>query len=112
MSHEATVSTPSLRLLITNEECATVLHCQGNLTLENSEFLKAEVKSRIPDNGRLVLDLSGVSRMDSSGLGAVVGLFLHGKTKNCELELINLNEQIRKLLGITNLLSFFKLGEL
>jgi anti-anti-sigma factor len=108
MPDEAIVSTPSLSLHITNEECSTVLRCHGNLTLENSAFLKAEVKCRIPENGRLILDLTDVGRMDSSGLGALVALYLSARTKNCELELINLNQQIRKLLAISNLLATFE----
>jgi anti-anti-sigma factor len=104
----AVVSTSVLSLHISNVECATVLRCQGMLTLESSNFLKAEVKSRIPEKGRLVLDLSDVSRMDSSGLGAIVGLYLSAKSKDCDFELINLNQQIRKLFAISNLLSIFE----
>ena len=110
MPDEATVSTPDLNLLITNEECATVFKCRGRITLESSDFLKSEVKFRIPENGRVVLDLTDVTRMDSSGLGAIVGLYMTCKTKNCEFDLINLNQQIRKLFAISNLLSTFKIG--
>ena len=108
MSELATVSNSVLSLHVSSEESATVLRCSGMLTLESSAFLKAEVKSRIPEKGRLVLDLSDVSRMDSSGLGAIVGLYLSAKGKNCDFEVINLNQQIRKLFAISNLLSIFE----
>jgi anti-sigma B factor antagonist len=78
------------------------------LTVETSDFLKGEVKSRIPGKGRLVLDLSEVTRMDSSGLGTIVGLYLSARSRSCDFDLINLNRQIRDLLSISNLLSIFE----
>ena len=56
---------------------------------------------------RIVLDLSELGRMDSSGLGAIVAIYVSAKAAGCELELINLNKQIRELLRLTNLLSVF-----
>jgi anti-anti-sigma factor len=56
----------------------------------------------------MVLDLSEVTRMDSSGLGTVVGLYLSARNKSCDFDLINLNKQIRDLLAISNLLSIFE----
>jgi anti-sigma B factor antagonist len=85
-----------------------VLKCRGKVILESSDFLKSEVKSRIPENGRLVLDFTDVSRMDSAGLGSIVSLYLTAKTKNSELELVNFSQPIRKLFAITNLLSIFE----
>jgi anti-anti-sigma factor len=108
MPDEATVSTRTLSLHISSEIGATVVRCQGNLTLENSAFLKTEAKCRIPENGRLILDLTDVGRMDSSGLGALIALYLSARGKHCGLELINLNQQIRKVLAISNLLATFE----
>ena len=46
--------------------------------------------------------------MDSSGLGAIVGLYVSAKKLNCEFLLINYNSAIRDLLGVTNVLSMFE----
>jgi anti-anti-sigma factor len=102
------VSTPGLILSISALEDGTVVQCRGSLTFEDSDFLKREIKSRIPDNGRLVLDLSEVSRMDSSGLGAIVGIYLSARNRKCDFSLINFNKQIRNLLALSNLLSVFE----
>ncbi len=46
--------------------------------------------------------------MDSSGLGAIIGVYVTAKKSDCELRLINLSQKIRELLGMTNLLSVFE----
>jgi len=102
------ISTAGLSLSVSTLENATVVQCRGSLTAERSDFLKREVKSRIPDKGRMVLDLSEVSRMDSSGLGAIVALYLSARGRGCDFDLINLNKQIRDLLAISKLLSVFE----
>jgi len=108
MPDPAIASTFGLSLDISALDGATVVRCRGTLTVESSDFLKREVKSRIPDKGRMVLDLSEVTRLDSSGLGAIVGLYLSARGRKCGFELINLNKQIRDLLAISNLLSIFE----
>ena len=102
------ISSPGLNLHIATHPDAVVVNCRGSLTFENSDFVKREVKSRMPEKGRMILDLSEVTRMDSSGLGAVVALYLSARAKNCDFDLINLNKQIRDLLAISNLLSIFE----
>jgi len=108
MPDSTMVECPVLKLQFSELDGALVVRCSGSMTLESSDFFKREVKSRIPEKGRLVLDLSDVSRMDSSGLGAMVGLYLSARGKSCELEMINLNKQIRNLFAISNLLSVFE----
>ena len=108
MSDLAVVSTPGLSLHIATHADAVVVKCRGSLTFENSDFVKREVKTRIPEKGRLVLDLSAVTRMDSSGLGTLVGLYLSARSRRCDFDLINLNKQIRDLLSMSNLLSVFE----
>ena len=108
MPDPAVVSASGLSLHISAIDGAMVVECRGPLTTESSDFLKREVKGRIPNKGRMILDLSEVTRMDSSGLGAIVGLYLSARSRNCNFDLINLTKQIRDLLAIPNLLSIFE----
>ena len=108
MPDTAMIECPVLKLQVSELDGAVVVRCSGSMTLESSDFFKREVKSRIPEKGKLIVDLSDVSRMDSSGLGAMVGVYLSARGKSCELELINLNKQIRNLFAISNLLSVFE----
>jgi len=85
----------------------TVL-CAGRLTLDHAETLKQHVKSMIPQKKRIIVDLNGITQMDSSGLGALVSLYVSAKKGNCDLLLINYSKPVRHLLGLTNLLSVFE----
>jgi anti-anti-sigma factor len=101
-------ATPGLTLHTHPWEDAIVVQCKGTLTVEHSDAMKTHVRALIPTTRRVILDLKEVTRMDSAGLGAIVGLYITAKKGGCELVLINYNKSIRHLLGLTNLLSVFE----
>ena len=84
------------------------MHCAGRLTGEATGILSTEAKSRIGAHRRVILDLTGVTNMDSLGLGTIASLYVSAKTSGCRLELINLGPNIRRLFSMTNLLSLFE----
>ncbi|MBZ5502546.1 MAG: STAS domain-containing protein [Acidobacteriia bacterium] len=104
----AAAATIGLKLHTYTWEDAIVVVCAGRLTAEYADALKSHVKGMIPTTQRIILDLNGITRMDSSGLGALVGLYTSAKKAGCNLQLINYNKSIKDLLGITNLLSVFE----
>ncbi len=108
MSSDASVPTRALNLHTYAWEAATVVRCTGRLTAETSPHLKMEVKALLPNKRPLILDLSELAYMDSSGLGTLVGLYISAKGAKCELQLLNLSPRIRELLSITNVLSVFE----
>ena len=86
----------------------TTFRCHGRLVSETAGRLKDVIKPRIPQGGRIVLDLSDVSYMDSSGLGTLVGLKVSAMREGyCRLELINLSPRIADLLRLSNLTQLF-----
>jgi anti-anti-sigma factor len=101
-------STRGFRVHIRENEDATVLECHGKLTVENTPLLRSEAKSAMGATKRIVVDLKEVPFMDSSGLGTIVGLYVSARTSRCEFKLVNANQQIRELLGISNLLLLFE----
>lgn len=100
-------SAPRLKLRTYAQGDATIVECTGRLTAGVTDLLKSEVKGLIPKSKRIVLDLTALVQMDSTGLGTLVGLYVSSKTAGCELRLINLNKQVKELLGMTNLFSVF-----
>jgi anti-sigma B factor antagonist len=101
----ALVSLPGLKLETLLVGDTTVVKCTGRLTVEVSGPFRRQMKDLIPQARRILLDLSKLTYMDSSGLGAVVGLYVSAKASGCELRLANFNERVRELLGITQVLS-------
>lgn len=107
-TNAADLPTPGLSLRTHTQGDATVVQCSGRLTAGVTEVFHTEVKRLMPNAKRIVLDLTDVTHMDSSGLGTVAGLYFSAKAAGCNLELINLSKRIRELLSITNLLSLFE----
>jgi anti-sigma B factor antagonist len=99
---------PPLQLHTSISPEATVVNCKGHLTFDVSEMFKGEVKKLIPNAQRIVLDLTELDYLDSSGLGAIVSIYVSSKRAGCELRLINFNKRVRELLGITHVLSIFE----
>ena len=97
-----------LTLQTTAQPDAMVVKCTGKLVAGVTGILYDEVKPMIPNNRRIVLDLTDLTSMDSLGLGTIVRLYVSAKASGCELKLINLTTRIRELLSITNLLSVFE----
>jgi anti-anti-sigma factor len=86
----------------------TTISCHGKLVSETSGQVKEVVKPLIPFGGRIVLDLTNVSYLDSSGLGTLVGLKVSAvKEGYCKLELVNLSPRVKELLRLSNLTQLF-----
>jgi anti-sigma B factor antagonist len=108
MSEAAAVPANELKLHTVAWEGAQVVQCSGRLTAEHSKALKSHVQQLLPGSKRIILDLKEVTRMDSSGLGAVIAVYVSAKKCKCELMVVNYNKSIRDLLGMANLLSIFE----
>jgi anti-sigma B factor antagonist len=62
----------------------------------------------IPSCKQILLDLTDLTHMDSTGLGTLVRLYVSAKSAGCSLQLFNIGRPIRQLLGVTHLLSVFE----
>ncbi len=86
----------------------TTLVCHGRLVSETAGQLKEAIKPLIPLGGRIILDLTDLSYMDSSGLGTLVGLKVSALREGyCRLELVNLSPRVAELLRLSNLTQLF-----
>jgi anti-sigma B factor antagonist len=87
---------------------AMMVKCQGKLTVEHAPHLRNKVRTLIPEEKRIVIDLKEVPFMDSSGLGTLVSLYVSGRTRGCKVELVNLSPALSTLLSMANVLSLFE----
>ncbi len=94
-----------LQLAVVAGDQESVVRCSGRLTIQDTAWLKSEVKPLLARSARVMLDLTDLDSMDSSGLGAVISLYVSAKAAGHEFCLINLNQRVRELLGLTHLLS-------
>jgi anti-sigma B factor antagonist len=100
---DAAVPPLSLRTYVEGD--ATVVQCTGKLTSGLTSILRDEVKQLIPGSKKIILDLTGLTLMDSMGLGTIVGLYVSAKASGTTLILINLSPRVRDLFRMTNVWS-------
>jgi len=96
---------------ITNREenGVTIIEPKGKITIgEGDLILRDEItKNLSEEKKKLVLDLGGVSYMDSAGVGELVSVYTSVKNRGGELKLANLTKKIKDLLTITQLMTIF-----
>jgi anti-sigma B factor antagonist len=86
----------------------TMVRCRGRLVSDTAGEVKDVVRPLIASGGRIVIDLADVNHMDSSGLGALVGLKASAiKQGLCVLEFANMTPRVLELLRLTNLTQMF-----
>lgn len=103
MAQTAAVSPFSLEVEPTGEN--VIVRCHGKLVFGVTDQLYSRISPLIPTSKKIILDLSDLTVMDSMGLGTVVRLYVSGKSRGCCVELINIGQNIRRMLGVTHLLS-------
>ena len=96
-----------LTLKIERKDNVAIVRCHGHIVSGLTGVLYSNVRPIISDTKRVVLDLSDVVAMDSTGLGTLVGLYTSAKGAGCELQLLNIGKRVRELLGLTHLLDVF-----
>lgn len=81
-----------------------VVQPSGRLDLLTAAQLKLRLTEEIAAGGRrLVVDLSGVSFIDSSGLGAIIGGLKAARLAGGDLRIAGANKQARVILELTTL---------
>ena len=90
-------------------EAVTILELKGKLTLGDGDtLLKDKIHSLVDqDRKHIVLDLGGVSYVDSAGLGEIVGSLTTVTRGGGTLKLLNLNKRIQDLMVMTKLMTVF-----
>ena len=99
---------PQMTTVTSFEGGVAKVRCMGKLVAGVTGVLQAEVRSLLPESSRIVLDLSELSYMDSSGLGSIIGLYVSVKRAGGQLDVINLSPRVRQLFSLTNVLSLFE----
>jgi anti-sigma B factor antagonist len=87
----------------------TVLDLSGRITLgEGSVQLREAVRDLISKGARnILLNLSDVNYIDSSGLGELVSAFTTAKNQGASVKLLGLTKKVKDVLQLTKLYTVF-----
>lgn len=92
-----------------------IVRLSGELDLQLSETFKSEVNRRLAESGEvrhLVLDLRGVTFIDSSGIGAIIGRYkqIHNG-RNGKVVAFGPRPQVRRVLEFSGLLRLLAVAD-
>jgi anti-sigma B factor antagonist len=101
------------KLIIDEREVGdvTILALRGEIELDDGDVALREHIHDLVDRGRLkvVLDLAGVTHMDSSGVGMIVGKLKTLRERGGDLRLLNMQTRGQRLFGTMKLLMIFEM---
>ena len=104
----SSIPSPELELILEKNADEATIRGTGKITSASADYFTTTIRAAIPGNKKIVLDLTGVEYIDSSGLGALVSVYMAAGRAHCELELANPKPRVRDLLKITKLSTIFE----
>ena len=84
---------------------AVAVRLRGELDHSEARRLRDELDAMIDDSGakRLLLDLSGLEFMDSSGIGFIIGRYKRMKRRGGSVEVVGSNPRIDRIFDMAGL---------
>ena len=88
----------------------SVLDLKGKITLGDGSVQVRDAIRGLVGKGKksILLNLGGVSYIDSSGLGELVGAYTTAKNQGANLKLLKLTKKVHDLLQLTKLYTVFE----
>ena len=100
----------SLKIDIRETADAAILDISGQITLgEALGELRDSIREALAgDQKNILLNLAGVSYIDSSGLGQLIGSYATVTGRGGQMKMLNLQKRVNDLMQITKLLTVFE----
>src|SRR5580698_9031198 len=99
-----------LSLETRNSGDVMIVHCQGRIVYRDEAAALSRLVGEILENsGKVVLDLSGVSSIDSAGIGELAFLYTWARSQRAGLKCASPTPLVRDLLHLTNLNSVLEI---
>lgn len=97
-------STLKLSLETRYQADVIIVHCQGRIVYRDEAAALSRVVGDVMSQARkIVLDLSGVSSLDSAGIGELALLYTWAQKENVDFKVAGPNNLVRTLLDLTKL---------
>jgi anti-sigma B factor antagonist len=90
-----------------------VIALQGKITIGSGDSQLREVIMNALNSGKnnILLDMSGVTTIDSSGIGELVGSYTTVTNRGGKMKLLHLPAKLNELLHVTQLITVFEVHE-
>ncbi len=99
-----------MKINIRERDGVTILEPKGKITIGVGDVaLREQVQETLASGARnLLIDMSGVSTMDSSGVGELVSTYTSVNNRGGKLKLLKLPPKVSDILQITQLITVFE----
>jgi anti-anti-sigma factor len=95
-----------LKFEVSARNGVVVLHCKGRMAYrEDAAALMEKVAELLPQTRQLILEISGVDRIDRTALGELAVILMWARAARCSVRLAGARDHIREMLELTNLVS-------
>src|SRR5207245_9571727 len=92
----------TLKIETRTADGVTVVSCNGRIVFgEEATALRDTLKKLLGSTKRILLNLAGVTYIDSGGLGTLVGVYSSARSAGAEIKLIGVGQRLREVLKIT-----------
>jgi len=90
-----------------------IIALSGKVTIGAGDVKIRELITQALDAGqsKIILDLGGVTAIDSSGIGEMVACYTSVTKRNGQLKLLNLSPKINDIMQVTQLITVFDVFE-
>jgi anti-sigma B factor antagonist len=97
----------------TTDNGVEIIKLEGKITIGSGDQQLREVIGNAMNapNPKILLDMSGVTTIDSSGIGELVGCYTSVTNKGGKLKLLHLPPKINDVLTVTQLITVFDVYE-
>ena len=87
----------------------TIVSCHGRIMFgEEATELRDTLKRLLSSTRQIVINLSGVTYIDSGGLGTLVGVYSSARSGGADVKLTGLGQRLRDVLQVTKLVTVFE----
>lgn len=103
----------NIKLDITESDGRVAVDVTGEIDVYTAPKLR-EALFPLSERSRvsMIINLSGVEYMDSTGLGVFVGVFKNVRSGNGDFQLIGLSDRLRRLFEITGLADIMNISQI
>jgi anti-sigma B factor antagonist len=100
-----------MQFQIEDHDNARIVRVTGEIAGNDPKFVEAVTNLLAGPGARVVIDLSGVPFMNSTGLADIVRIAAQGNVQECEVVLAGLTPFVKGVLQTTRLVQFFQIAE-
>lgn len=100
-----------MEIVITRESAQVLAVVRGEVDADNRDELGAAVLDDAEGASKVAMDLSGLTFIDSSGIGELLRINQVVTERGQEFEIVNPSEQVMRILEMTGLTAHFGLSQ-